>query len=130
MAFDYAAVKADAYATVQDFGAACAVTKTNTASANALQPWRSPQPTGFTVVMGVAVLVPPSSTQTLGASTELQDLVKRKVADAFIFVPTNSDDVSDFDLLTFGGVDWRIDHVERLDPAGTGPLLFFLGASR
>lgn len=129
-AFDYTAVKSDAYAIVQDFGSPCAVTKSNVADNNPTQPWRQPQTTGYTTVMGVAVLVPPSSTQTLGASTALQDLVRRKVADAFIFVASDNTDIGDFDLLTFNGLDWRIDHVEKLDPAGTGPILFFLGAAR
>lgn len=81
-------------------------------------------------VAGVpAVFVPPSSASALGMGASAAELFKSCTAIAMV-ATVDGHDFYNFDFVTdFDNKDWKIHHVEKLQPAEQ-TILYFIGLKR
>ncbi|MBA3352278.1 MAG: hypothetical protein H0U23_07625 [Blastocatellia bacterium] len=131
MAFDWSDDIAGALEDIAEFGRVVSFVKFKTTTADPDKPLEGPAaPIVEALVTGVSALfVEPSSVVRLGSSTSSEGLWKSSLKIALV----GYDGVNDwgiFDRLTDTDLtEWKIQHVDKLQPGST-PILFFVGLAR
>lgn len=130
MTFDYAAIAQTALELVTEFGKAITLRRLDTTPPDADMPWRGPvdpRATPAEELDVAAVMVEPSSLQTLGVNVKLIDWLPRAQQIAII---ASTSDLSAFsELVDTDTSVWRCVGVSALNPAGTR-LLHYVGVTR
>lgn len=130
---DYTELATEAQTLVAGTGRSVTFVQLDRDPADPSKPWRGasdPRATPESTVAGSAVFVEPSSATALGMSTEIVDsLVKRSEAIMIVALgPTVTADLQDYDEVIDGSKTWRIEGVEKLQPADV-VLLYFVGVA-
>jgi hypothetical protein len=134
MARDYSAIADTAKRLVTDAGRAVTFVRLGSTPADASKPWRSaadPRGTPEAELELTAVFVNPWSTKDLGFGSISEDLMKRS-KQVLVLAPGSAEQTplnTFHTVLDTDGVEWKIEGVETLKPAGVA-LLYYVGVSR
>jgi len=129
---DYTALQATARDLVNQAGRPVTFVQLEETPSDANEPWRgavAPRAAANLEVSGDAVAVPPSSATQLGFSSTNEDFVQRAEQILIAVVDAGQPDIDEFDEVIDGATRWKINAVEKLQPAGTS-LLFFVSVRR
>jgi len=130
MAFDYAPVLATAQELVAEFGKTVTLRRLNSTPPDPETPWLPPENprADLAATLSIpAVMVEPSSLQTLGVNTTLVDWLPRAQQVAII---ANAADLTAFsEFVDSDSTVWSVVGVSTLNPGGTR-LLHYVGVSR
>ena len=129
-AFDYSDLLATAQDLIQRFGRQVTFVKLDASPADADKPWlgaTAPRSSPDDTATVYAVNVPVSSLVGLGGLVAADDMLKD--IDLAMIVEAQGDDLTTFQVLQDGGVDYRLKIVRTLKPGGT-TMLFAVGACR
>lgn len=129
---DYVALQKTARGLVNDLGRPVTFVQLTETPADPSEPWRgadTPRNPAATEVPGDAVAVPPSSASQLGFTNLDSDFVKRAEQIFIAVVDAGQPDIEEFDEVIDGATTWKINAVEKLQPATT-TLLFFVSVRR
>lgn len=100
------------------------------------KPWRGaadPRGAGSTRVNGAAVVVPPSSLQSLGMSTSSVETMVQRAEQIMIAVVeggAGAPALEGFTEVEDNGTYWRITSIEALRPGEGVAILYFIGVRR
>lgn len=132
MSIDYVELAATARGLVNDLGRPMIFVQLEETPTDANEPWRgnaTPRSPANSEVNGDAVAVPPSSAVTLGFSSDDENFVKRAEQILIAVTDLGSPDISEYDEVVDGTERWRINAVEKLQPAAE-TLLYFVSVRR